>query len=86
MEEDGPKQQMATPSLQYHAFGNGRNVCPGRYFAANELKAMVAHVLTTYEFKFGKGEGCVPTPKWFAANTYPDPGAEVMFRRHRSVE
>lgn len=84
IDEEGVKQQMATPSLIYHAFGNGRNVCPGRYFAANELKAMVAHVLMTYDVKFAK-EQDVPKAKWFAVNTYPDPSVEVMFKRRTTA-
>ncbi|KAJ7573480.1 cytochrome P450 [Mycena floridula] len=82
---DGPKQQMATPNLQYHAFGNGRNVCSGRIFASNSLKAMICHVITTYDVKFSRPDAGEIKPKWLAAQTFPDPSGEVLFRARQKV-
>ncbi|KAG6825307.1 hypothetical protein H0H92_004102, partial [Tricholoma furcatifolium] len=33
------------------AFGHGLHACPGRFFAANELKLMLAHVVMTYDVR-----------------------------------
>lgn len=60
-----------------------RSRSPGRFFAANELKAMMAHVILNYDVKM-KNEGVRP-PNVSVALTYaPDFAAEVMFRRRQS--
>lgn len=56
---------------------------PGRFFAANELKAMVAHVVMNYDVKLEK-EGEVPPPMWVATSLVPNPTASVYFRRRQS--
>ncbi|OBZ73049.1 Ent-kaurene oxidase [Grifola frondosa] len=45
------KHQMVGTSINYIAFGHGRHACPGRFFAVNEMKAMLAHVVMTYDVK-----------------------------------
>jgi len=82
-EGEGVKHQMVTTSTEYVAFGHGRHACPGRFFAANELKAMLAHVVVTYDVKMEK-EGVVPSPMFFATSLIPDPKAEVMFRKRQT--
>ncbi|KAK0214260.1 hypothetical protein EDD85DRAFT_959990 [Armillaria nabsnona] len=38
---EGIRHQMVTTSLDYLLFGGGRPACPGRFFAVNELKALM---------------------------------------------
>lgn len=38
-------------STTYHPFGLGKHACPGRFFAANELKLVLAHLLLNYEIQ-----------------------------------
>jgi cytochrome P450 len=33
------------------AFGYGRHACPGRFFAANEIKMILARIILEYDFK-----------------------------------
>ncbi|KAF9528913.1 hypothetical protein CPB83DRAFT_853417 [Crepidotus variabilis] len=40
-----------TTGLDSLAFGHGRHVCPGRYFAASELKLMMAHIVMNYDVR-----------------------------------
>jgi cytochrome P450 len=56
--DDGPKHQMVNTNGTNLTFGNGRHACPGRFFAANELKAMLAHVLLNYDLKMNEGAVC----------------------------
>jgi len=77
---EGLKHQMVTTSTEYVTFGHGRHACPGRFFAAQELKAMMAHLVVTYDVKMEK-EGVVPEPTYIAAQLLTDSKAEVMFRR-----
>lgn len=53
---------------------------PGRFFAANELKAIFAHVVMNYDVKFENG-GSRPEDIWFVSSVYPDPNAKVLFRK-----
>ena len=77
------KHHMVTPNLDYLLFGHGRHACPGRFFAVNELKAMMAHLLLTYDVKL-ENEGVPPPPRWFGPALIPDGKAEVMFRARTS--
>ena len=56
------------------------NFSPGRFFATNEVKAMLAHVLLNYDVKMANVDGC-PSELWFGLLSIPDPTAEVMFRK-----
>ncbi|KDR84437.1 hypothetical protein GALMADRAFT_133736 [Galerina marginata CBS 339.88] len=70
---------MATPTLDYNAFGHGRPACPGRFFAVAELKMMLGYVLTTYDFKLA--EGSRPEMKWLESKIIPDKTINMLFRK-----
>jgi len=80
---DSGKYQMVATSANHLAFGYGRHACPGRFFAANELKMMMAHLVLTYDVKF-ENEGVRPPNLWFASTCSPDRKAEVLFRKRQS--
>lgn len=52
-----------------------------RFFAANELKAMLAHVVLSYDIKFE--DGGRPPNEWFSVNCVPNMTAKVMFRKRQ---
>jgi hypothetical protein len=52
---------------------------PGRFFAANQLKALLAHTLMAYEVKL-ENEGRKPEDMWIADVCLPNPTARIMFR------
>jgi hypothetical protein len=56
---------------------------PGRFFAVNEVKAMIAHILLNYDIKLPGDSKEVPAGKYFAASRSPAPGAEVLFRKRK---
>ncbi|KAI1435962.1 cytochrome P450 [Xylaria sp. CBS 124048] len=43
---------LVTTSVESLGFGYGAHVCPGRFFAAHELKIALIHLLLKYDFKF----------------------------------
>jgi len=51
---------------------------PGRFFAVNETKTALAHIVTTYDIKFEEGKG-VPRDLFLSGLRYPG-NANVMFR------
>ena len=56
---------------------------PGRFFAANELKALFGHIVLNYDVKMEK-PGHLPDPVWYMTNKTPDAQAEVMFRKRQA--
>ncbi|KAJ8453784.1 hypothetical protein ONZ45_g19571 [Pleurotus djamor] len=79
-EDEATSHQFVNTSLEYITFGHGRHACPGRFFAANELKAMLAHVLLNYDVKL---ENEIPPTQWFGPYIVIDNNAKVMFRKRR---
>ncbi|KAF8463174.1 cytochrome P450 [Russula ochroleuca] len=64
------RHQAVSTSSELLAFGLGKHTCPGRFFAANEVKALFAHIVTTYDIKFEEGKG-VPREHCIAGMRFP---------------
>ncbi|KAI1332107.1 cytochrome P450 [Xylariaceae sp. FL0255] len=60
-------------------FGLGRHACPGRFFAAHEIKLILAYLLLHYEIKLPDGAKR-PKPVSFMMTRAPSQTAEVLFR------
>jgi cytochrome P450 len=61
-ERDGNAGCQATSTSAEHLqFGFGRHACPGRFFAINEVKAFLAHIIVTYDIKFESGKQAPPS-------------------------
>ena len=78
------KVGMVSSSPDHIPFGHGRHVCPGRYFAACELKLMFAHIVMTYDVKL-ENEGVRPPDMWVMDSCVPNPNANVLFRKRASI-
>jgi len=52
---------------------------PGRFFAVAELKMMLGHILSTYDFKLA--EGSHPKMSWLESKIIPDYSLRMMFRK-----
>ncbi len=56
-------------------------ISPGRFFAANEVKALLAHIVVMYDIKFEEGK---QAPRSFIINSVRIPGrANAMFRKRQ---
>ena len=55
---------------------------PGRFFAANELKALLAFMVLNYDFKLAE-DGPRPANIYVAQNVIPDPTAQPVFRKRQ---
>ncbi|KAI5118159.1 hypothetical protein M0805_005781 [Coniferiporia weirii] len=82
-EGEGTKHQMVSTSSEYLPFGHGRHACPGRFFAVNELKSMMAYLVLTYDVKLENAEDGRPKDFEFGSAVVPNPKAKVMFRRRQ---
>ncbi|XDG02228.1 hypothetical protein ABKA04_001843 [Annulohypoxylon sp. FPYF3050] len=70
----------ATTSPEYLAFGHGRHACPGRFFAASELKLMLAYIIMNYDFEIQEKR---PENFWFGMNRIPPMKATIRVRRRK---
>ncbi|KAN0126095.1 cytochrome P450 [Lactarius tabidus] len=75
--------QATSTSAEYLSFGYGRHVCPGRFFATNEVKALLAHIVIAYDIKFEERKRA---PRNVIADSMRRvPGkANVMFRKRQT--
>ncbi|KAG9308978.1 cytochrome P450 [Chiua virens] len=78
---EGFKHHFASTSTEYLPFGLGRHACPGRFFAANELKSMLAHVIVTYDLKLE--DEAFPQNLHIATAIGANQRAKVMFRNRQ---
>lgn len=51
------KAHLVSATAQHVGFGHGIHACPGRFFAANEIKIALAHILLKYDWKLAEGQG-----------------------------
>ncbi|TFK50189.1 cytochrome P450 [Heliocybe sulcata] len=84
-EEDGQstKHQFVNTANNYLLFGRGRHACPGRFFAATELKTILAHLIMNYDVKL-EGDGLRPRDDWIGGSRMPNRKAKVMFRKRQA--
>jgi cytochrome P450 len=72
--------QMISTNPEYILFGFGKHACPGRFFAVNELKVIISHLILNYEVKFEKQRD-YPPPSWSGQMYVPNQEAEIMIRK-----
>lgn len=73
------RAHLVSTSQDQLGFGHGIHACPGRFFAANEIKIALCHMLLKYDWKLP--EGVVPKPKAIGTNFLPDREAKLMVKR-----
>jgi Cytochrome P450 len=83
-ETTGKRNDMTTTSNEFLAFGHGRHVCPGRFFAAVKLKLMMAHLVTNYDVKCEQ-DGVRPKDTWIGHSCVPNANAKLLFRKRQGV-
>ncbi|KAL2857577.1 cytochrome P450 [Aspergillus pseudodeflectus] len=72
--------QLVAPSPEHMGFGLGKHACPGRFFAANELKIALCHILIKYDLRFSD-EWRDPKPFGMGLAFSAEPRATVQIRR-----
>lgn len=72
------KHQLLTPSPDSLTWGYGLHACPGRSFAAAEIKVIVIHLLTHFELRLKGGKERPPNMS-FDFQIMPDMSAEIEF-------
>ncbi|KAL8419215.1 hypothetical protein RB594_002433 [Gaeumannomyces avenae] len=75
--------QFVSVSHRSLVFGYGRHACPGRFFAANEIKMIVARCLLQYDIKLPDGVTQRFPNFEFSGAIVPDPTKTLLFRETR---
>ncbi|KFH47342.1 Ent-kaurene oxidase-like protein [Hapsidospora chrysogenum ATCC 11550] len=78
--ENANRYQFATTDSASLHFGHGIFACPGRFFASNEIKLILCHLLMQYDFKFPDGQSR-PDNLCYEEASYPDPTATVLIHK-----
>ncbi|GAP84027.2 putative cytochrome P450 [Rosellinia necatrix] len=78
------KYQLTSIGDANQNFGLGKHACPGRFFAAQEIKLILAYLLLRYDLRLRDGEPR-PRPVVFMMTKSPSQTAEVLFRRRQEV-
>ncbi|KAI0483871.1 cytochrome P450 monooxygenase [Xylaria cf. heliscus] len=76
--------QLVSTSADHFGFGHGEHACPGRFFAATELKIALCHMLMKYDWKLAPGTDTSYTIAGFDKRV--NPVTKLMFRRREKVE
>ena len=79
--ENHTKAQLVMTGPDHLAFGHGNQACPGRFFAANEIKIILIYLLLRYDWKIAEGQ----TPQVLRAGVFnfSDPKLKMMVRRRQ---
>src|SRR3569833_86232 len=72
--------QFVTTTPEHILFGHGQHACPGRFFASNEVKIALCHLLLKYDWRFIQGVGR-PKPQEFETAISVSPKGKVQVRR-----
>ncbi|KAM5431557.1 hypothetical protein McanMca71_004792 [Microsporum canis] len=72
------RHQFATAGPDSLSFGYGPQACPGRFFASNEIKVLLAHLLLNYDFRM---EGNRPQNIIHELTVMPNRGVNVLFKK-----
>ncbi|KAI1754805.1 cytochrome P450 [Xylaria castorea] len=67
------------------SFGHGKLACPGRHFAVNEIKLLVARFITQYDIKFPDDVTSRPQNIYTDEFAMVDPKVKIMIRRRQGI-
>ncbi|KAF4341566.1 gibberellin cluster-GA14-synthase [Fusarium beomiforme] len=75
------KAQLVSATTDHMGFGYGVHACPGRFFASEEIKIALSHILLKYDFKAVGGSSM--EPRKYGLNMNANPIAKLSVRRRR---
>lgn len=80
---EGRGKGVVTTSETFLAFGHGRHACPGRFFAAQEMKLMLAYIVMKFDVQL-PGDGKRLSNVEFKHVSGPPRGARLMVRSRKA--
>ncbi|KAM5347482.1 hypothetical protein ACJ41O_010487 [Fusarium nematophilum] len=77
------KAHLVSTSTAHLGFGHGKHACPGRFFASNEVKLLLCHLLYKYDWKHQ--DGYVHKIIEFGLALFPEGQAKLSFRKRQNL-
>lgn len=74
------RNALPTTTPDFLTFGHGRHACPGRFFAAAELKLILAYALLNYDFEMLPKK---PQGSWVGVTRLPSMKATIRVKRRK---
>ncbi|EZG00764.1 hypothetical protein H106_08792 [Trichophyton rubrum CBS 735.88] len=84
MKGDREKDRIANlvaTSPEHLGFGHGVHACPGRFFAADEIKILLCHILLKYDFRLTEKSNT--TPYMMPGGAYMANSTQIEIRRRK---
>ncbi|KAI1577905.1 CypX Cytochrome P450 [Pyrenophora tritici-repentis] len=78
---DIARNQFVTTNEANLNFGYGRHACPGRFFATNEIKMVVARLILEYDIKMPEGVTERYPQIEIGRMTMPNPTKPLLFKK-----
>lgn len=75
------KAQLVTTSPNHLSFGHGMHACPGRFFAANEVKIALCHLILKYDWELAPGTSVQPITNGVLMSVNPENRLRVRRRK-----
>lgn len=76
--------QLVSTGVDHFGFGHGLHACPGRFFASNELKVVLCHLLMKYDWRLAPGTDASVGALGFSQRA--NPATKVLCRRRGAAE
>jgi cytochrome P450 len=73
--------QFVSTSTNHLGFGHGQHACPGRFFASNEIKIIMCHILLKYDW--GLIDGQEPKINVYGFHLAADHKTQLQIRRRQ---
>lgn len=73
--------QLVATSADHITFGHGQHACPGRFFAADEIKTVLILMLARYDFELVE----VPRVVEYGFMLVSDPSARIRIRKREEA-
>jgi ent-kaurene oxidase len=73
------RHQFASTGPESLAFGQGKNACPGRFFAGVQIKVVLANILLNYDISYPPGQTQRPKNLYKGGLVRPDPRQKLLF-------
>ncbi|TFK19764.1 cytochrome P450 [Coprinopsis marcescibilis] len=74
------KHTLASGDDHFLAFGIGKSMCPGRFFASMVMKCNFINLILNYDFDLEEGTG-EPVDEWLGPISLPSSKAKILVRR-----
>ena len=77
----GQQYHLSSTSADHLGFGHGPHSCPGRFFAANEIKLILARILLGYDLALPAGVAAPYPDLSIGVVNATDTTKEILLRR-----